>query len=177
MVDLTQINLSQFSGYDIDVARSGFPLAEAIEYQNLPSGGFKLINGSKFILNERYTVTPLPKQIAQDPTSTYPISQYPHTLTLTSISDSVQDGNGNWMQGAVTVSERACRAEPSSSGRYLVGSDGDKIYYDFVIYMPLPAGTIGAGTKAEITNQDLEFLAKGTIKRFNRGQLNARAWL
>jgi len=177
MVGLDQINLSQFSGYDIDVARSGFPLAEDTEYQNLPSGGFKLIDGSKFILNERYSVTPLPKQIAQDPTPTYPINQYPHTLTLTSISSSVQDGNGDWVQGDITVSERVCRAEPASSGRYLVAANGDKIYYDFVIYMPLPAETIAPGTKAEISNQDLEILAAGQIKRFNRGQLNARAWL
>ena len=177
MVGLTRVNLSQFSGYDVDVSRSGLPMIEDEEYQNLPSGGFELIDGSKMVLNERYTVVPAPQQLTQRIAPSFPVSQYPHILTLTEITSSVQDGNGNWVQGEVNITERICRAEPNSGGRYLTGVTGDKVYYDFVLYMPLPAANIKAGTKAEIYNQDGDILGVGTIKRFNRGQLNARAWV
>jgi hypothetical protein len=177
MVGLTRVNLSQFSGMDIDVSRSGFPLIEDEDFQNRPEGGFDLIGGAKLVLNERYTVQPAPNQVSQSIASLYPVSQYPHILTLTSIDASVQDSQGNWVSTGVTINQRICRAEPASSGRYLVGPGGDKIPYDFTVYMPLPAETIVPGAKAEITNQDGDMLGTSTVKRFNRGQLNARAWV
>ncbi|HEY4207984.1 MAG TPA: hypothetical protein VGM31_14270 [Puia sp.] len=185
LVGLSQIILPQFSGYDVMVSRRGLgelddgelDLANK-EYDSLPNGGFALTDGATFTLNERYTVTPLPNLVVFDPSApVYPVFQYPHILSLTTIATSAQDGQGNWVAGAATITQRPCRQEPSSGGRYLVGAGGMKIYYDFVLYMPLPSETIAAGTKAEVYDQENSLLVSGTIKRFNKGQLNARAWV
>jgi len=185
LAGLSQINLPQFSGFEVMVSRRGLgELDDGAEnpadkeYNSLPTGGFALTDGAEFTLGERYTVTPLPNPVIADPSiPVFPVSQYPHILILTTISGSVQDGQGNWVTGPATITQRPCRQEPSSGGRYLVGAGGVKIYYDFVLYMPLPADTIAAGTKCEVYDRQDNLLVSGTVKRFNLGQLNARAWV
>lgn len=177
MVDADTMILPQYSGFDIQVSRRGIGPLEEDDYTELPEGGFSLTSGVKFILNEVYTVSPLPESLPQGTSEPYPLMQYPHRMVITLVSDSAQDAQGNWIQGSMTVTERICRAEPSSSGRYLNGADGEKIYFDFILYMPLPADTIPPGAEIQVYNADDELMVNGNLKRFNRGQLNARAWV
>jgi len=104
------------------------------------------------------------------------VRQYPHRLVITTKSGSTQDGNGNWQPGTETTTEKICRAEPNSRNATVKAEDGTAIQFDFNVYMPLPVDTIAVGTKIEVYSGD-ELLSTNTVKRFSKGQLNARLWL
>ena len=104
------------------------------------------------------------------------VKQYPHRLVMTTATGSVQDGNGNWVSGSLVTTEKACRAEPNSRNATVKAEDGTAVQFDFTVYMPLPVDTIVVGSNVEVYNGD-ELLSTNTVKRFTRGQLNARLWL
>lgn len=104
------------------------------------------------------------------------IQQYPHTLKITTVSGSTQDGNGNWQPGTPVTVEKPCRAEPNNRNALVKADDGTQVVFDFTVYMPLPVEIIAVGTQVKVYNVD-ELLGANTVKRFSKGQLNARAWL
>lgn len=104
------------------------------------------------------------------------VKQYPHTLKITTVSGSVQDGNGNWQPGTPIMVEKVCRAEPNSRNAMVKADDGTQVVFDFTVYMPLPADSIAVGAQVKVYNGD-ELLGASTVKRFSKGQLNARLWL
>lgn len=104
------------------------------------------------------------------------VSQYPHGLVITTATGSVQDGNGNWLPGSTSTRVKACRAEPNGKNAMIKTVDGTSIVFDFTVYLPLPIDTVAVGSKVEVYNGE-ELLSQNTVKRFSRGQLNARLWL
>lgn len=104
------------------------------------------------------------------------VKQYPHRLVITTKTGSTQDGNGNWLPGTDTTIEKGCRAEPNGRNATVNSADGTAIVYDFNVYLPLPIDNIAVGAIAQVYNGDT-LLCKSTVKRFNKGQLNARLWL
>lgn len=104
------------------------------------------------------------------------VKQYPHTLKQTVVGESVQDGSGNWVPSAETITEKDCRFEPSSGDAFVKLDNGTTVMYDGIVYLPLPAADIAPGTSIEVMN-GATVLSKGTVKRFSAGQLNARLWL
>lgn len=104
------------------------------------------------------------------------VTQYPHTLTVTTKVEAARDVNGNWVPGSETSTDYSCRAEPASGNASIPGDDGNRIYYDWTVYLPLPVPDMMNG--AVVTVKDgIKVLSNNKIKRFNRGQLNARIWL
>lgn len=104
------------------------------------------------------------------------IRQYPHILKITTTSGSSQDGNGNWVPGSTSTVEKECRAEPNSRNAQVKTADSTAIVFDYTVYMPLPAEAISVGSKVEVYSGD-ELLSTNSVKRFTKGQLNARLWL
>lgn len=104
------------------------------------------------------------------------VKQYPHTLKITTTAGSSQDGNGNWVPGSTSTVEKPCRAEPNSRNAQVKAADGTAIVFDFTVYMPLPVDAIAVGSKVEVYSGD-ELLSTNNVKRFTKGQLNARLWL
>ena len=104
------------------------------------------------------------------------VKQYPHTISITTKSGSTKDGNGNWTSGTDTTVDKAGRYEPRSGNGYINDADGSRIYYDGIVYFPLPQSTLAPGTKVVVKN-GAEVLCTSTVKRFSAGQLNARIWL
>jgi hypothetical protein len=110
------------------------------------------------------------------------VKQYPHTLKLTTTGAATEDANGNFTPPSKTVTERVCRYEPSDgrNGGLIQAADGEQVSYNGVVYMPL-SSSIAFGASVEVWEVDsagLEVLkAKGTVKRFDRGQLNQKVWL
>lgn len=104
------------------------------------------------------------------------VKQYPHRLVITTKSGSTQDGNGNWVPGTDTIIEKGCRAEPNGRNATVKAADGTAIVFDYTVYLPLPIDTIVVGSKVDVYSGG-ELLATNTVKRFTRGQLNARLWL
>ncbi len=104
------------------------------------------------------------------------VKQYPHKLKASYVNGSLQDTDGNWLTGPDTIVERPCRAEPNSRNALVTAADGKQIVYEYVLYMQLPMETIPLATELKVYNGE-ELLCTNTVKRFERGQLNARIWL
>jgi hypothetical protein len=105
------------------------------------------------------------------------VVQYPHKLVLTSVGNSSQDGNGNWIAGSPSSLEIICRAEANDKGRSIQTGDGIQIIYAWLIYAPIPIADIVHGTKVVIQDENDNQIGGGDVKRFSKGQLNARIWL
>jgi hypothetical protein len=105
------------------------------------------------------------------------VVQYPHKLRLSIAAASSQNDSGNWESGSVSTQDIECRAEPNSKNVFLSGPEGERIKYEWDVYMPLPVEMIKSGTSGELFDQNNVTLGKGTVKRFSAGQLNARAWI
>lgn len=104
------------------------------------------------------------------------VTQYPHTINVNTAGASTQNASGNWVTGPPTVMMKECRAEPNSSNGKVKSADGTLIDFSWIIYLPLPVDTLAVGSKVIVTS-GAETLLTDTIKRFSRGQLNARIWL
>ena len=99
--------------------------------------------------------------------------QYPHILTATIVSGSVQDDDGNWIPGTSESVELPCRAEPNGSGRFINLSDGSQYMFAWTVYFPKGTAPIPDGAEVSITSSPE---AKGNVRRFSQGQLNSRLW-
>lgn len=104
------------------------------------------------------------------------VKQYPHTLTITTTSGSIQDGNGNWVPGSISHTFKNCRAEPNNKNAMVKADDGTQVVFDFTVYIPLPVDIIAVGAQVKVYDGD-QLLGANTVKRFSKGQLNARVWL
>jgi hypothetical protein len=108
------------------------------------------------------------------------VVQYPHTLKFdiaTGGSEEI-DENGDTIivPGATATIEVKCRLEPNGSGEYLTSNDGLRVEYGWTAYMSLNQVEVPEGTQIRGYLGD-NMMAYGTVKRFSKGQLNARAWV
>lgn len=106
------------------------------------------------------------------------VTQYPHKMTIVARQDNERDDSGEWEESEDPgTSDITCRAEPNSTNGFMQTVDGTSVKYDWTVYIPLPVDDIDPGTQAEIFDDNNVSLGKGSVKRFSRGQLNARAWI
>lgn len=109
------------------------------------------------------------------------VTQYPHILKFDAViaEEPYKDENGDTVipPGVVTTIEIICRFEPNSKGETIITNDGKSLLYSWMIYMPL--GQLDIPNKIEVIGYQDNGSVKGqgTIERFDRGQLNARAWV
>ncbi len=104
------------------------------------------------------------------------VRQYPHRIVFTITGNSYRNGQGNWVEGTPSIIEYPGRVEANSSGGFLTDEDGKRLEYSWTLYMPLPAQDVPAGCDVEVFS-GADKICKSKLKRFNIGQLNARAWL
>jgi hypothetical protein len=172
-----KIVIPEFAGLNISVSQRGVGELLTSEFSTLPEGGFQLTSGT-FAEGDYFTVTPL--SAIQYPSKYIgAFTRYPHKLTIWKADPSTQDSNGNWVTGWDIIKQTHCRAEPNLSVRdgLMNAGDGKVVNYSWTVYMPANGPEIGTGAKVVISNADDTEIASDTVKRFSRGQLNARAWL
>jgi hypothetical protein len=177
LVGADKLVIPQFAGYSLSVNKRGVGDLTSGEFTVLPEGGFQLTSGA-FLAGEAFTVT----AIAQEP---YPtifqnvFNRYPHRLTSWKKAESTQNANGNWVTGYDIVIDTHCRAEvrTSSDDGLIDAQDGKVTAFSFTLYFPVNGPSVGVGAKVNITDADGSLITSDTIKRFSRGQLQARAWL
>jgi hypothetical protein len=108
------------------------------------------------------------------------IIQYPHILKFDIVTggSEVNDENSDTLivPGQTTTIEVKCRFEPNADGELIVSADGAKLDFGWIVYMPLDQVEIESGTVIRGYNGD-DLIAEGDVKRYNKGQLNARAWV
>lgn len=102
------------------------------------------------------------------------VKQYPHTMTVTIVPDSIQDSEGNWTSGQPFTKVYQCRAEPNGSGRMIMTADQRQIVYSWTIYMPKGTPPVPDGSLIEVNSSPA---AKGKTLSFSQGQLNSRLWV
>jgi len=104
------------------------------------------------------------------------VVQYPHIMTVTTINGVGRDENGDYLgpNGSSSMTLN-CRAESSDSDGFISGVDGEKIKFNWIVYMNRDAPTMQIGALVSILVSGI--LINETIKRFSRGQLNCRVWL
>jgi hypothetical protein len=108
------------------------------------------------------------------------IIQYPHILKYDTVAGGYEqvDENGDTVivPGSISTVEIKCRFEPNADGERILSADGEQLDFGWIVYMPLDQVEVLPGTAIKGFNDDL-LIAQGEVKRFNRGQLNARAWV
>lgn len=105
------------------------------------------------------------------------VTQYPHTITVKSLSgDSTQDANGNWVLGSESSFEFKGRFETNARSLFLQAADGSQIVYSGIIYAPLSTPSIALGANIEAKNGS-DTVATGKALQVSRGQLNVRVWI
>lgn len=107
------------------------------------------------------------------------VSQYNHTLKYTTVTPATQDSNGDFVGGTTDTIVKPCRYEPTNGSAFIMGADGQQVVYSGTVYMPL-GNSIAFGSDIEVWGFEdnvLVLKVKGTVKRFDRGQLNQRIWL
>jgi hypothetical protein len=108
------------------------------------------------------------------------VIQYPNILKFDLVSGSTTetDENGDTviLPGTITTIEIKCRFEPNGTGQYLIGQDGLRLDFGWIVYQPL--GQIDIPEGIEVKGYlGVKVIASGTIKRYSQGQMNARAWV
>ncbi|WP_231489911.1 hypothetical protein [Pedobacter sp. Leaf170] len=108
------------------------------------------------------------------------VVQYPNDLKYSSSSaESVYDQeSGTWSAASPGVEQPfiKCRAEMNDKGRLVASNDGTQLEYSYTVYMTKDCPVFNFGQIVEVHNSD-GLLIKSSVKKFSRGQLNARLWV
>lgn len=104
------------------------------------------------------------------------VKQYPHTLSIETVTSGGRDAEGDFITSAPVLTQSECRAEVNDQGRTVIADDGLRLDYSWILYLPLSVAHIPVGVMVEVYS-GAELLLTATVKRFSRGQLNARVWL
>lgn len=109
------------------------------------------------------------------------IIQYPHILRFDIVTGGVEeiDENGDTVivPGQATTIEVKCRFEPNADGQVIVSADGAKLEFGWIVYMPLDQIVVESGIMIRGYTGDDQLIAEGDVKRYSKGQLNARLWV
>ena len=124
------------------------------------------------------------------------MEQYPDIISLTVGGASTQGTDGTWSAPKKTKYTFYCRAEANTSGRKIIGSDGQYYDFQFAVFAPLDGevtcltGSTTTYSTVDLVIADIESkesayellntygkTLKGNIKRAHNGQFNARVWL
>ena len=124
------------------------------------------------------------------------MEQYQDIISLTVGGTSTQGTDGTWPAPKKTKYTFYCRAEANTSGRRIIGSDGQYYDFQFAVFAPLDGevtcltGSTTTYSTVDLVIADIESkesayellntygkTLKGNIKRAHNGQFNARVWL
>jgi len=109
------------------------------------------------------------------------VLQYPHYLFMVvPDSESVQDGDGNW--SIPTVAKEfvcRCREETNGKGAYVQVASGGFHLFSSLIQIPYGSLRLSEGDSVYVSNDasGLDVRIKGTVYKYDVGQLHNRLWL
>ncbi|OQA66934.1 MAG: hypothetical protein BWY38_01644 [Ignavibacteria bacterium ADurb.Bin266] len=108
------------------------------------------------------------------------INQYPHYLFIVSGGESSQDENGNWNDSSVTSTLLSiCREETNGRGTMIQVAGGTFYTFSSLIQLPRDCPKVEEGTSIFVAdNKDGSGIrVKGTVLKFDKGQLHNRIWV
>jgi hypothetical protein len=109
------------------------------------------------------------------------IKQYPHVLYgVATPGDSTRDTDGNWnTQVATTPLLSVCREETNGRGREIQGTDGKFYKYASVVFLPISCADIAFGRTVYVKDSTTATIERirGTVLKFDRGQMHCRLWV
>jgi len=109
------------------------------------------------------------------------VKQYPHFLFAIIGGETTQDDNGDWVQpdGATMLFISSCREETDGRGTEIKVADGTFHKITSLIQLPKGSPKVEIGTTVFVSNdQDgLDVRIKGTVLKFDNGQLHSRLWV
>jgi len=108
------------------------------------------------------------------------IQQYPHFLYVKTVTESVQDGDGNWTDPSETlVLHSVCREQTNGKGSLVNGPDGKAIVFASIIHLPLETERIPEGSEVIVSDDESGSIVriKGEVLKFDTGQLHCRLWV
>jgi hypothetical protein len=104
------------------------------------------------------------------------VVRYPHTLTVESLQESQQDGDGNWVTTAgEEVEPVKCRFEQNTKGALIKAVDGSDLLYSGVIWLKEKAD-LPIGAKVTVLD-GATVKATGDVKQKDASQQTNRLWL
>lgn len=101
--------------------------------------------------------------------------QYPHTILVSTVSESTPDTDGNWTEASASPQSFDGRYETNSGSRLVRAMDGTQVVYSGIVYSQF-TGDIALGSDVEVKD-GAKTIAKGKLINFSQGQLNTRIWL
>lgn len=108
------------------------------------------------------------------------MKQYPHFLFVKQVTESTQDGSGNWSNASESwVLHSVCREQTNGKGNVVNGQDGKAIIFNSLIHLPLASGLISEGSEVLVSNTENvsgSRIQKQVLK-YDVGQLHDRLWL
>ncbi len=109
------------------------------------------------------------------------ILQYPHYLFVCESDNSTQNEDGTWstdVTNTVRLHSR-CREETDGRGSEIDIGGGTYRKYTSLIQLPKSAKRIEEGTEVFVANDTAgtDVRIRGTVLKFDAGQLHARLWL
>ncbi len=108
------------------------------------------------------------------------IKQYPHYLFQVVASESTQDENGNFTNSEISlVFVGRCREETAGKGAELHTGGGTFMKYSSLIQLPRGTSYIKEGAEVLVCNdrEGESIRIKGSVLKFDQGQLHSRLWL
>lgn len=109
------------------------------------------------------------------------IKQYPHFLFVKAVTESTQDGSGNWSSATESwVLHSFCREQSNGKGNVVNGQDGKAIVFASLIHLPSTAVRLKEGTEvlvSESSNPEGIIRIEKQVLKFDLGQLHNRLWL
>jgi len=110
------------------------------------------------------------------------VKQYPHLLygIPAAAADSSQDNSGNWTADTSASNKLSvCREVTDGKGRELQGADGKMHKYTSIIFTPRTCPDVPFGMVIYVrdTENSTADRIRGSVLKFDRGQLHCRIWV
>lgn len=86
------------------------------------------------------------------------------------------DGHFIDVPGTEEIVEIPCLYNVNAGSRSIASEDGSAVIFSFTVSMPLGHQDIPRGTQVQVFEDDL-LLQSGTVKVFQRGLMDAKAWV
>lgn len=105
---------------------------------------------------------------------------YPFQLIVEQKTGSsiVKNSDGDYIDvaGTLKLVEIPCRYSMNNQGRFVPSQDGAAIVYSFTVSMPLGHPELFFGQLVKVYDGE-DLLKEGTVKMYNRGLMDAKAWV
>ena len=108
------------------------------------------------------------------------VTQYPHYLFAVYGGESVQNADGSWGDGDTNTSYVGrCREETDGRGSEVQVAGGTYHLYTSLVQLPKGTARIDDGVDVIISNdaECKDIRVKGTVLKFDVGQMHSRLWL